>query len=732
MVGGGFASVAALAAACFPLRKKKEEPQQVESGTAGGSRRSSLEVVKEAATRASLDSVPPSKLNSDSLEQLALQQSSESTPKSPKAARSSHKHARPKPISATTSQRLELEGLEARIPEPLGTLGQLRVRHPPVEGLRVTGLLGQGTIGRAYSASWSGVGMIAVKVVENVVHHALDTQLDKAPVLSTTLDHPNVVAIYKVATVRLPSPSGTPRAGSQRFDDGDFDAFSEASAFDEDSDDPAWLTLPAGLSLKKRAQGLPVHFLDEQRASDTPPELMACRDLVKHPSSQLASRQSGPLATAASTSSRLADGSAGPSGGQESAAAGAVLQPQALRQASSEAGQVAARVASGGKLGGLTDRGTSSGGYARSSSAATAAAAAAAHRVSAAARLMRGGEQPLSPRQPETPSPSDWAFSPFLLGSALTNSSNLDVQSSFDNPGNAASGPLSEAVLSHGSHVGSRLGSRSGGWANLEREGSAARSATGVHAYKPGLYEVWLLQEYCNLGSLADCLKKRKLVRRADGSHRTSSIYGLLIDVAQGMECLHSRGVIHGELRANNVLLSASPDDSRGYQAKVADFGLSTLLDASQTRIHSRTMGTVGYLAVEVIKEGVLTKAADVFAFGMLMYEIWTCERIHARKTAGQVFKAVVEEGLRPPVPPDCPLRYAALMQACWEEEPGNRPPFAMIVRNLKDQLKEIQRYEDKASSSISSKPRSNSSSLERLRNLGAAASASASAALDF
>ncbi len=47
-------------------------------------------------------------------------------------------------------------------------------------------------------ASWSGVGMIAVKVVENVVHHALDTQLDKAPVLSTTLDHPNVVAIYKV------------------------------------------------------------------------------------------------------------------------------------------------------------------------------------------------------------------------------------------------------------------------------------------------------------------------------------------------------------------------------------------------------------------------------------------------------------------------------------------------------------------------------------------------------
>ena len=65
--------------------------------------------------------------------------------------------------------------------------------------------------------------------------------------------------------------------------------------------------------------------------------------------------------------------------------------------------------------------------------------------------------------------------------------------------------------------------------------------------------------------------------------------------------------------------------------------------------------------------------AAPAPSAAAAVYEVWTCERIHARKTAGQVFKAVVEEGLRPPVPPDCPLRYAALMQACWEEEPGNR-----------------------------------------------------------
>ncbi len=63
------------------------------------------------------------------------------------------------------------------------------------------------------------------------------------------------------------------------------------------------------------------------------------------------------------------------------------------------------------------------------------------------------------------------------------------------------------------------------------------------------------------------------------------------------------------------------------------------------------------------------------------MYEIWTCERVYANQTAGQVFKAVVYEGLRPPVPADCPGRYAALMQACWEEQPDNRCGAGVLRR---------------------------------------------------
>lgn len=55
------------------------------------------------------------------------------------------------------------------------------------------------------------------------------------------------------------------------------------------------------------------------------------------------------------------------------------------------------------------------------------------------------------------------------------------------------------------------------------------------------------------------------------------------------------------------------------------------------------------------------------------MYEVWTCERIFPHMTAGQVFRAAVHEGLRPPLPADCPQRFAGIMQACWDPEPPNR-----------------------------------------------------------
>lgn len=61
---------------------------------------------------------------------------------------------------------------------------------------------------------------------------------------------------------------------------------------------------------------------------------------------------------------------------------------------------------------------------------------------------------------------------------------------------------------------------------------------------------MWLLCEFCDRGSLADYVFSRRLVRRADGSQNVPLIFELLMDVARGMEYLHSRAnIVHGDLR---------------------------------------------------------------------------------------------------------------------------------------------------------------------------------------
>lgn len=66
------------------------------------------------------------------------------------------------------------------------------------------------------------------------------------------------------------------------------------------------------------------------------------------------------------------------------------------------------------------------------------------------------------------------------------------------------------------------------------------------------------------------------------------------------------------------VLLTSSRVDVRGWTAKISDFGLSRLLDTSSSHLHTRTHGTVMYAAPELLKDGRLTKAADVYSFALL------------------------------------------------------------------------------------------------------------------
>jgi serine/threonine protein kinase len=107
----------------------------------------------------------------------------------------------------------------------------------------------------------------------------------------------------------------------------------------------------------------------------------------------------------------------------------------------------------------------------------------------------------------------------------------------------------------------------------------------------------------------------------------------LALDVARGMSCLHSQGILHRDLKSENILLGAD------MSVKVADFGISCL--ESQCRSGKGFTGTYRWMAPEMIKEKHHTRKVDVYSFGILMWEILTSSVPFGEMTPEQAAVAV-------------------------------------------------------------------------------------------
>jgi len=86
---------------------------------------------------------------------------------------------------------------------------------------------------------------------------------------------------------------------------------------------------------------------------------------------------------------------------------------------------------------------------------------------------------------------------------------------------------------------------------------------------------------------------------------------------------LHSVDVLHADLNGNNVLLSKPDPEKSVFHAKVSDFGLSRSYHG-HTTIATQTYGTVTHMPPELLIDGRLSKAANVYAFGVMLWELTT------------------------------------------------------------------------------------------------------------
>jgi hypothetical protein len=178
-----------------------------------------------------------------------------------------------------------------------------------------------------------------------------------------------------------------------------------------------------------------------------------------------------------------------------------------------------------------------------------------------------------------------------------------------------------------------------------------------------------LAYDYCEGGSLLSLLRD---------ATRYYEYLPIALDIANGMAYLHSRNVIHRDLKPSNILLT------RDHRAKIADFGMSVAYAGQELTAET---GTYRYMAPEVIRHESYSSNADVYSFGVCLFQLISREIPFATLTPIQAAYAVAE-GRRPEIPPSTPRRLQEIVMACWDQDSHCRPSFTYIAMALADYAK--------------------------------------------
>lgn len=192
-----------------------------------------------------------------------------------------------------------------------------------------------------------------------------------------------------------------------------------------------------------------------------------------------------------------------------------------------------------------------------------------------------------------------------------------------------------------------------------------------------------IISEYALNGSLDNIIKlerKGLSIQGWDDTQKLICIFG----IASCMAFMHSKNIIHHDLRLDNILL-----DEFLYP-KVGDFRIKTLHELT----HSMTIqpnpdqnSTAFYIAPEIINahdltEGTYSEKSDVYSFAYIVYEIITNEIPFKNLELSTIPQKVIQ-GDRPPFNSFVPNAYKDLISRCWSQNPTDRPSFEQIVNEL-------------------------------------------------
>ncbi|KAG9017648.1 hypothetical protein FRB90_000385 [Tulasnella sp. 427] len=218
------------------------------------------------------------------------------------------------------------------------------------------------------------------------------------------------------------------------------------------------------------------------------------------------------------------------------------------------------------------------------------------------------------------------------------------------------------------------------GYRHLEKEGAIWKNLEhpnvlkflGIHRDSQTIY---LVSPYMENGTVVQYLRTHP-----DADHFRARF---VLDLARGLSYLHSNGIVHGDIKGSNMLVSSA------IEGVVADFGLAKVVD-TRTGTSQRGVGSTRWQSPEMLLHGESrTFKSDVYAFGMTTYEIITGSIPFGPEFPDYAIVSRISNKDRPlPLPRLSSHGYAytnewTVAQAAWHEEPPRRPDMNRVIMVL-------------------------------------------------
>lgn len=191
-------------------------------------------------------------------------------------------------------------------------------------------------------------------------------------------------------------------------------------------------------------------------------------------------------------------------------------------------------------------------------------------------------------------------------------------------------------------------------------------------------------KEYALVLELMEC-SLRDLLQR-DKALSWKQKLQIALGALSGLVYLHGR-MLHRDLKSANILMDANNN------AKLADFGLSTIINKNTVNSDGMTAGPMGtpyWMAPELFKNESCSKNTDIYSMTIVLWEILTGQLPRYTASTLQGVIRLVLGGARPEIPKETPEKYAELLGKGWAAKPSDRPSAQKMAREIESQLQAL------------------------------------------